>query len=151
MRLIIGSDHAGFPLKEEIVNFLKEKRYDFVDITPFYEEVIDYPIVAEKVARRVASEEFDAGILICATGMGMSIAANKIKGIRAALCNDMYLARDAKTRLDANIITLGGRVIGADVAKEIIKMWVSQKFEHGRHSRRLEEIKQLEEREEGPP
>ena len=144
MKIAIGSDHAGFKLKEVIKNYLVTLNYSVEDFGTHSEERADYPDFAFPVALNVANGNFEVAILICGTGIGMSIAANKVKGIRASLCNDLYTAHVAKEHNDANVLCMGGRVVGEEVAKEIVKVWLSSKFEGGRHSERLLKIKKYE-------
>ena len=144
MKIAIGSDHAGFRLKEIVKNFLKTKNIEVEDFGTHTEESVDYPDYAFKVGEAVARKDFDFGILICGSGIGMSIAANKVKGIRAALCNDLYSAHVSREHNNANILCMGGRVIGEEVAKEIVSVWLNAKFEGGRHERRVNKITDYE-------
>lgn len=144
MKIAIGSDHAGFRLKEIVKNFLKTKNIEVEDFSTHTEESVDYPDYAFKVGEAVARKDFDFGILICGSGIGMSIAANKVKGIRAALCNDLYSAHVSREHNNANILCMGGRVIGEEVAKEIVSVWLNAKFEGGRHERRVNKITDYE-------
>ncbi|MGC8721858.1 MAG: ribose 5-phosphate isomerase B [Caldisericaceae bacterium] len=144
MKMAIGSDHAGFRLKEIIKEYLIKLNYSVEDFGTHSEDRVDYPDYAFPVAEAVARGDFDVGILICGTGIGMSITANKVKGIRASLCNDIYTAHAAKEHNDANILCMGGRVIGDEVAKEIVNTWLNAKFEGGRHSQRLSKISNYE-------
>ena len=144
MKIAIGSDHAGFRLKEIVKNFLKTKNIEVEDFGTYTEESVDYPDYAFKVGEAVARKDFDFGILICGSGIGMSIAANKVKGIRAALCNDLYSAHVSREHNNANILCMGGRVIGEEVAKEIVSVWLNAKFEGGRHERRVNKITDYE-------
>ncbi|MFU2158161.1 MULTISPECIES: ribose 5-phosphate isomerase B [Caldisericum] len=144
MKIAIGSDHAGFRLKEIIKNFLKTKGVDVEDFGTYTEESVDYPDYAFKVGEAVSKGDFDFGILICGTGVGMSISANKVKGIRASLCNDLYTAHASREHNNANILCMGGRVVGDEVAKEIVDVWLSSKFEGGRHERRINKIRDYE-------
>jgi ribose 5-phosphate isomerase B len=144
MKIAIGSDHAGFRLKEIIKNFLKTKGIEVEDFGTHTEESVDYPDYAFKVAEAVSKGEFDFGILVCGTGIGMSISANKVKGIRAALCNDLYTAHASREHNNANVLCMGGRVVGDEVAKEIVNTFLNAKFEGGRHERRINKIKDYE-------
>ena len=144
MKIAIGSDHAGFRLKEIVKNFLQTKNIEVEDFGTHTEESVDYPDYAFKVGEAVARKDFDFGILICGSGIGMSIAANKVKGIRAALCNDLYSAHVSREHNNANILCMGGRVIGEEVAKEIVSVWLNAKFEGGRHERRVNKITDYE-------
>lgn len=141
--IAIGSDHAGYALKCEIIKFLEEKGVEYNDCGCNGESV-DYPDIAEKTCAEVTSGRADKAILICGTGVGISISANKIKGIRAALCGDWYSAKYTRLHNDANVLCMGGRVIGAGLACEITDVFLSTKFEGGRHARRVEKIMKLE-------
>lgn len=143
--IAIGSDHAGYALKCEIIKHLEEKGIQFTDCGCNGESV-DYPDIAEKTCAKVVSGEADKGILICGTGVGISISANKIKGIRAALCGDWYSAKYTRLHNDANVLCMGGRVIGAGLAAEITDIFLETEFEGGRHARRVEKIMKLEEK-----
>ncbi len=143
--IAIGSDHAGYALKCEIIRHLEEKGVQFIDCGCNGESV-DYPDIAEKTCAKVVSGEADKGILICGTGVGISISANKIKGIRAALCGDWYSAKYTRLHNDANVLCMGGRVIGAGLAAEITDIFLETEFEGGRHARRVEKIMKLEEK-----
>jgi len=140
----IGSDHVGFELKEEIKKFLKEKGINYKDYGCYSPERTDYPIYAEKVAKAIISGECEKGILICGTGIGMSIAANKFKGIRAAVCSDCYSAKMSRLHNNANILALGSRVVGLELAKTIVEVWLYSEYEGGRHQKRLDLISQFE-------
>jgi len=144
MKIAIGSDHAGFELKETIKVFLKEKGIEVKDFGTHSEERVDYPDYAIPLAESVANGEEDFGILICGTGIGMSIAANKVKGIRASLCSDVYSAHSAREHNNANVLCLGGRVLGKELAKEIVDKWLSSSFLEGRHKRRVDKIMNYE-------
>ncbi|MBP7247605.1 MAG: ribose 5-phosphate isomerase B [Negativicutes bacterium] len=144
MKIAIGSDHGGFHLKAEMVKWLREKQIEVIDLGAQNLDSIDYPDVAQAVAEEVLLERADKGILICGTGIGISIAANKIDGIRAALCHDVYSAQKSREHNDANILAMGERVIGFGHALLIVEEWLKAKFEGGRHSRRVEKIAGLE-------
>ncbi|MEK7271591.1 MAG: ribose 5-phosphate isomerase B [Nitrospirota bacterium] len=144
MRAAIGCDHAGVGLKNEILPILEELVIEWKNFGTDSEESVDYPDFGEKVAEEVSKGNFDRGILICGTGIGMSIVANKFPGIRAALCNDAYSAKMSRLHNDANVLILPGRVIDNEVAKIIVKIWFSTPFEGGRHQRRLDKIKAIE-------
>ncbi|MGI5977888.1 MAG: ribose 5-phosphate isomerase B [Oscillospiraceae bacterium] len=146
MMLAIGSDHGGFALKEEIKKHLDEKGVAYKDFGAFTEESCDYPDIAEPVARAVAAGEFENGILICGTGIGMSMSANKVKGIRAALCGDCFSAEFTRRHNDANILTLGARVLGPGLALKIVDTFLDTPFEGGRHARRIAKIADIESR-----
>lgn len=136
-RLVIGSDHAGYSLKEYIKDSLNQEKWSVVDMGTTSAQRVDYPFFAKKVALAVASREYERGILICGTGIGMSIMANKVTGIRAALCHDPVSARFSRHHNDANILTLGQRIIGQDLALEIVRVWLATPFSGGRHRERL--------------
>ncbi len=145
MKIALGSDHGGYKLKENLKEYLKELYVEYSDFGCDSEQPIDYPDIGFKVSNEVKDGNFDKGILICGTGIGMSIVANKVKGIRASLCHDTFSARNAREHNDANILTLGARVIGVGLAKEIVKVWLNTKFSQGeRHANRLNKIKQEE-------
>lgn len=144
MKVAIGSDHAGFRLKEELKEYLKTLDVEVKDFGCHSEDSVDYPDIAREVAISVVKGETDRGILICGTGIGMSIAANKIKGIRAAVGNEILSVRLAREHNDANILTLGARIIGAEVAKEAVKIFIETSFLGGRHQRRVEKIGEME-------
>ena len=144
MRIALGCDHRGFRMKQAIVEFLQKLGYSYHDFGCYSADPVDYPDIAQKVGEAVASGNFDQGILICSTGIGMSIAANKIKGARAALCYDTFAAQRARQHNDANILCLGGENINADSALEIVKPFLSTDFEGGRHIPRVNKIKALE-------
>jgi len=144
LRVAIGSDHGGFKLKAEIIAYLKERNIEYKDFGTYSIESVDYPDFARAVAEAVGGGEFERGILCCGTGIGVSIAANKVPGIRAALCHDTFSARMAGEHNMANIITMGERVIGPGLAREIVHAWLEAKFAGGRHARRVEKITQIE-------
>ena len=145
MRIAIASDHAGFDQKTQLVPFLQGLGHEVVDMGPETGERVDYPDYAEKVARAVAAGEADRGVLICGTGIGMCIAANKMKGIRAALCGDTFSAHFTRAHNDANVITMGARVIGPGLAEFILDEFLKTPFEGGRHARRIGKIAKIEE------
>ncbi len=144
MKVVIGSDHAGYELKEQIKTVLKEKGCDVIDVGTESPASVDYPDFGIKAAMLVGRGEVDRGVLICGTGIGMSVIANKVKGVRAALISDLYTAIQSRKHLDANILVLGGRVIGRDLAAEITRAWLDTSFEGGRHQKRIEKIVQYE-------
>lgn len=144
MRLAVASDHGGFKLKNEILSFLQEIGVECVDFGIFSEEPADYPDLALKVAEAVAGGEYERGIICCGTGIGVAIAANKVPGIRAANCHDTFSAKAAREHNDSNILTLGQRVIGPGLAKEVVAAWLRAEFAGGRHARRVEKIKEIE-------
>ena len=146
MKIAIGCDHAGFQYKEIVKKHLQEKGFEVLDKGTYSEERVDYPVYGEAVANAVASGEADKGIVICGTGIGISIAANKVKGIRAALCTNEYMARMARKHNDANILAFGARVLGIDVVLGIVDEFFSTDFEGGRHEKRVNLIKEIEEK-----
>jgi len=144
VRIAIGSDHRGFGLKEALKELLAELGHEWVDFGCQTEEPVDYPDIARPLAEAVAGGEYERGILICGSGVGMSIAANKVKGIRAALCHDTFAGRLTRRHNDANVLCLGGWCIGRGVAEDIVRLFLSEDFEGGRHARRLEKIRAME-------
>jgi ribose 5-phosphate isomerase B len=145
MKIAIGSDHAGLCLKERIKEYFeKDQDICFTDLGTNSTESVDYPDIAQLVAESVARGEHDYGILICGTGIGMAIAANKVPGIRAALCHDTFTARASREHNNANILTIGERVTGAGLACAIVDTWLNSSFQGGRHERRLNKIRALE-------
>ncbi|HWK22019.1 MAG TPA: ribose 5-phosphate isomerase B [Ureibacillus sp.] len=144
MKIAISSDHGGNNLRKEIISLLEEHNISYQDFGPQSNESVDYPDFAKPVADGVASGNFDRGILICGTGIGMSIAANKVKGIRCALVHDVFSAKATRCHNDSNILAMGERVIGPGLAVEIVKAWLGTEFEGGRHLRRIEKISELE-------
>ena len=149
LKVAIGCDHGGFKLKEEINKMLKEKNYEFKDFGTFSEESVDYPMVALELARAIRDGLYDRGILICGTGIGIGIAANKVQGIRAALCHDTFSAKASREHNNANILTMGERVIGPGLARDIVNIWLETDFAGGRHARRVDQIKDIEMLDEG--
>ncbi len=148
MKIAIGCDHGAFVLKSEIIKFLQaqEQKYEIKDFGTYSEDSCDYPDIALPVAEAVASGEFDFGILLCGTGIGIGIAANKVPGIRAALCSDTFSAHATREHNDANILTMGQRVVGTGLALDIVKTFLNTKFEGGRHSQRINKITNIEEK-----
>ncbi len=140
----IGSDHGGFRLKEDIKQFLTEKGIEFRDFGTHSTDSVDYPDISRAVAEEVASAKCDRGIIICGTGIGVCIAANKVKGIRAALCHDTFSAQMSREHNDANILTMGERVIGFGLARAIVEKWLATEFAGGRHARRVCKISEIE-------
>lgn len=144
MKIGLGSDHGGFALKEEVKKHLENKGIEVVDYGTYSTESVDYPDFGEKVAREVVAGNVDRGIVVCGTGIGISIAANKVKGARCALCSDTYSARMSREHNDANLLGLGGRVLGVDLAKEIVDSYISGEFQGDRHERRVNKINTIE-------
>ncbi|WP_160800272.1 ribose 5-phosphate isomerase B [Shimazuella alba] len=145
MKIAVGSDHGGIHLKKEIVAYFESKGIAYEDCGAFIEESVDYPDYASPVGEKVVNKEVDLGILVCGTGIGMSIAANKIRGIRAAVVSDEFSARMSREHNNANILCLGERVVGRDLALSIIDAWLEATFQGNRHERRIEKIAKLEE------
>ena len=143
-RIALGADHAGFKLKEFVKKLLEEKGIEVIDVGTYTEERCHYPIYAQKVAQMVSEGEIERGILICGSGIGMSIVANKFKGVRAALCHNIYSAKYSRLHNNSNILCLGGRVTGEDLTKEIVETWLETPFEGGRHNERLSLIDEIE-------
>lgn len=146
MKIAIGSDHGGYELKEEIKQFLEQKGIYHQDLGTLGKESVDYPDFAQKVAQAVSRGEYDRGIIVCGTGIGVAIVANKVSGVRAALCHDVFSAKASREHNDANVLTMGQRVIGPGLALEIVKQWLSADFAGGRHQRRVDKIKAIEEK-----
>ena len=144
MKLAIGCDHGGIELKMEIVKHLEERGIEIVDFGIKEYQSVNYPEIALPLAKAVASGECDRGILVCGTGIGMSIAANKVKGIRAAVCSDHFSAKFTRLHNDANILCLGGRVIGPGVANEMVDLFIDTEYEGGRHATRVQMITDIE-------
>jgi ribose 5-phosphate isomerase B len=144
VKLLIASDHGGYSLKEHLKSYFKKQNYEFEDLGTHNEESVDYPIYASRVAKRVPNEENTFGILICGTGIGISIAANKHKGIRAALVDSVTMARLSREHNNANILCMGGRTTGVLIAEEIIDVFINTKFEGGRHQNRIDLISGIE-------
>ncbi len=143
-RIAIGSDHIGYPLKEEITKYLNELGYMVQDFGTNTEERTDYPLFAKEVTSAIVSDQADAGILICGSGVGMAITANKVKGIRAVVCSEPYSAMLSRQHNNTNVLTFGSRVVGLELAKMIVKAWLDAAFEGGRHAARLEIISRIE-------
>ncbi len=144
MKVAIASDHGGLNIKAEIKTLMDEMNIQYEDVGCNCEESVDYPDYAFPVAEKVVNGEVDRGILICGTGIGMSIAANKIKGIRCALVHDTFSAKATREHNDSNILAMGERVIGPGLAREVAKIWLETEFEGGRHARRVDKITLLE-------
>jgi RpiB/LacA/LacB family sugar-phosphate isomerase len=145
MKIVLGSDHGGIELKEDLKTCLQERGAEVVDLGAPDETPVDYPDIGREVAERISRGEFSRGILICGTGIGMSIVANRFPGVRGALCYDLFAARISREHNDANLLILGGRMTGKGLAREILRVWLESEFQGGRHQRRLEKIKALEE------
>jgi ribose 5-phosphate isomerase B len=147
MRIAIGCDHRGLELKKQIMELVEGAGHSYNDLGCYSEEPVDYPDIAREVAQAVAGGDYNMGIIICSTGIGVSIAANKVKGIRAALCCDAFNALRARQHNDANVLCLGGEDVDSGSAVEIVKTFLTTDFEGGRHARRVDKIKALEEAE----
>jgi ribose 5-phosphate isomerase B len=145
MKVAVGSDHAGYPLKQEIAAYLRKEGYDVVDVGTHSEAAVDYPDFAEATGRAVLDGRAERGVLICGSGVGASIAANKLKGIRAAICHDAYSAHQGVEHDDMNVLVLGARVIGGALALELVRHFLGARFTaEERHSRRLNKVKAIE-------
>jgi ribose 5-phosphate isomerase B len=144
MKIIVGSDHRGRDLKEKIKTFLSQKDVPVIDIGPFDGEPVDYPDLGKEVAEKISSGAFERGILICGSGIGMSIVANKFPRVRAALCKDTYCAQMSRKHNDANILILGADTTPEESAMAIVDIWMKSEFEGGRHQRRLDKIRDIE-------
>ncbi len=144
MKIYIGSDHAGFELKEKMKEYLKETGKNVIDVGPETADRVDYPVYGGRVGRSVVGDEGSFGIVICGSGIGISIAANKVKGVRAALCSEPLSASLSRKHNNANVVALGARLIGETMAKEIIDVFLSTGFEGGRHSERVRLIDEME-------
>lgn len=144
MKIAIASDHVGLELKPIIVDYLKELGHEVEDFGPYSTERTDYPKYGKKVAEEVVGKRADAGILICGTGVGISISANKVKGIRAVVCSEPYTAQLSKQHNNTNILAFGSRVVGSELAKMIVKAWLDADFEGGRHENRVKMIGEIE-------
>ena len=144
-RIALGSDHAGFPLKEELRRYLQDQGYAVLDLGTDSTESVDYPQFAAKVAHAVVGGTADLGLLCCGTGIGVAISANKVRGVRAASVSEPASARLAREHNDANVLCLGARIVGIELAREIVHAWVTASFQGGRHQRRVDQIRDLEE------
>ena len=144
MKIAIGADHAGFALKQHLVRTLAGLGHDVDDFGTFDVEPVDYPAICAAVARAVVEGRASRGIVVGGSGQGEQIAANKIPGVRAALCNDLYTARLSRQHNDANVLSMGGRIVGAGLADEIVTLWLATPFDGGRHQRRIDQIAELE-------
>jgi ribose 5-phosphate isomerase B len=147
MKIAIGGDHAGFPLKQHLVQVLKEWGHDVDDLGTHSEDPVDYPIYCAAVGRAVASGGAERGIVLGGSGQGEQISANKVHGIRAALCNDLYTARMCRAHNDANVLSIGARIVAPQLAEEILRIFLDTPFDGGRHVRRIEEISEIEQEE----
>lgn len=146
MKIAMGNDHSAVEMKKEIKAYLEEKGYEIVDFGTNETVSCDYPVYGEKVGRAVAAGEVDRGILICGTGLGISLAANKVKGIRACVCSEPFTAKLSRMHNNTNILAFGARVVGVELAKMIVDEWLAAEFEGGRHQRRVDMIMEIEQR-----
>lgn len=146
MKIAIGNDHSAVELKEIIKEFLTEKGYEVLDLGTNTTESCDYPVYGEKVGRAVVDGEASLGIAICGTGLGISLAANKVKGVRACVCSEPYTAKMSRLHNDANVLCFGARVVGSELAKMITEVWLNTEFEGGRHQRRVDQIMAIEDK-----
>ena len=147
MRIAIGADHAGFPLKQHLVETLGFLGHEVVDLGTDSTEAVDYPPICAAVGRAVAAGEADRGIVLGGSGQGEQIAANKVHGVRAALCNDLYTARLSREHNDANVLSMGGRIVATGLADEILTLWLTTDFQGGRHERRVAQLGEIEQTE----
>jgi ribose 5-phosphate isomerase B len=143
VKIAIGADHAGFQLKEKIIEHIKNKGIDVKDCGTYTEESCDYPVITQNVVKEILDENCNLGILVCGTGIGMSICANRFKGIRAALCGDTFSAHCSRSHNNANVLCLGARVTGCGLALDIVDNWLDSEFLGGRHQRRVDMIENL--------
>ena len=146
MKIAIGCDHGAFELKQEIIKFLESENHEVKDFGTYTKDSCDYPDIALPVAEAVAAKEYEFGILVCGTGIGIGIAANKVPGIRAALCSDTFSAHATREHNNANILTMGQRVVGGGLALDIVKTFITSEFEGDRHQNRIDKITAIEEK-----
>jgi ribose 5-phosphate isomerase B len=146
MKIAIGCDHAGFELKEDLKGYLREKGAEVLDCGTLDGAPVDYPEIGAAVAEKVSTGATPRGILICGTGIGMSVVANRFRGVRATLCHDLYTARMSREHNDSNVLVLGGRLLGKGIAREITRVWLETAFLEGNHRRRLDQIARLDEK-----
>jgi ribose 5-phosphate isomerase B len=144
VRVAVGADHAGFALKQDLIQHLKELGHEVEDLGTHSEEPVDYPPICAAVARAVRDDRADRGVVLGGSGQGEQIAANKVRGARAALCNDLYTARMSRRHNDANVLSMGARIVAPGPAREILEVWLETEFEGGRHTRRVEQIAAVE-------
>jgi ribose 5-phosphate isomerase B len=144
MKIVIGSDHRGVEIKRRLVDVIRSMGHDLLDIGAQEAESVDYPDYANEVGKRVGKGEMDRGILICGTGIGMSMAANKVRGVRAAACQDLLTAEMSRRHNDANVLCLSADLLGEDQMAQMIRIWLETPFEGGRHARRVEKITRIE-------
>ncbi|MCX5910654.1 MAG: ribose 5-phosphate isomerase B [Deltaproteobacteria bacterium] len=146
MKIAIGCDHAGFELKEDLRVYLRERGVEVLDLGTPEGAPVDYPEIGMAVAEKVSTGAIPRGILICGTGIGMSVVANRFRGVRATLCHDLYTARMSREHNDSNVLVLGGRLLGKGIAREIVGIWLEAEFLGGNHQRRLDQIARLDEK-----
>ena len=146
MKVVLASDHRGYQLKDSLKKFLEERKIEFLDVGTFSADSVDYPDFAMLAAEKVSHGEYDRGILICGSGIGMCVVANKFPGVRAALCRDNFTAEISRKHNDSNMLCLGADIINEELAQTILKVWLETKFEGGRHLRRLQKISEIESR-----
>jgi ribose 5-phosphate isomerase B len=144
MRIVVASDHVGYDLRQEMAEEARALGHEVTDLGPEPGESMDYPVNGARVGRLVAAGEYDLGMLVCGTGVGISIAANKIRGVRAVVCSEPFSARLARQHNNANVLAVGARVVGPGLARQIVRDWLTAEFEGGRHARRVELIEELE-------
>ncbi|MGQ0617640.1 MAG: ribose 5-phosphate isomerase B [Acidimicrobiia bacterium] len=147
MKVVVGSDHAGYELKAHLVGVLEKMGHQVTDLGSHSLEAVDYPPICAAVGRAVASGAAERGIVLGGSGQGEQLAANKVRGVRAALCNDLYTARLSRAHNDANVLSMGGRIVAFGLAEEILAVWLSAAFEGGRHQRRVDQLAEIEEEE----
>ena len=143
-KIAIASDHGGFDLKESLVGTLRDKGFEIDDLGPSNADSVDYPDYGIKLAQAIVEQKVERGIVICGTGVGMSIVVNRFPGVRGTLCSDIYTAKMSREHNDSNILIMGGRVIGKELALEIVEIWLNTKFEGGRHQRRIDKINEID-------
>ena len=146
MKIAVACDHGGLRLKNVLIEEMKKQGYEVVDFGTDSSESCDYPKYGEVVGRAVAAKEVDCGILICGTGLGISLAANKVKGVRAAVCSEPFTAKMSRAHNNCNVLAFGARVVGAELAKMIVDVWLNTEFEGGRHQRRVDMIMEIEDK-----
>ena len=146
MKVVLASDHRGYHLKDSLKKFLEERKIEFLDVGTFSADSVDYPDFAMLAAEKVSHGEYDRGILICGSGIGMCVVANKFPGIRAAVCHDVSAAEMSRKHNDSNMLSLGADVINEELARKILHVWLETKFEEGRHLRRIQKISEIESR-----
>ncbi len=144
MRIAVGVDHGAFFVKQAVIEHIESLGHTVTDFGTYDDSSCDYPDVVKELGPKVAAGDFDRGVVLCGTGIGMSIAANKVKGIRAALCHDAYSARLTRQHNDSNILCMGGRVLGLGPMLDIVRIWLGEDFDGGRHQRRIDKVRQLE-------